>query len=106
MIATAELNGGFITTPEVMRIIVAHGLGPALEAGAAPDVAPDEDERYASGEQKEVIIRLLNNPVITRAEKTKMLLNINKFSDDYAAAAITNLRAAITEREAARRVAA
>ena len=107
MIAAAEsAEGGFITAIEMRRILVAEGLPTNPMPPAPMAVNTDEAPRPASGEQKEVIIRLINNPVITRAEKTKMLLNVNKFSDDYAAAAITNLRAAITKREAAQRVAA
>jgi hypothetical protein len=64
------------------------------------------DVRYASAKQKEEIIRLLNNPVITRAEKTKMLLNINKLDDQRAQQSIDKLRQAISEREGEQRVAA
>ena len=74
-----------------------------------PTPAADEDPanvRYASAKQKEDIIRLLNNPVITRAEKTKMLLNINKLDDQRAQQSIDKLRLAITEREGEQRVAA
>lgn len=55
--------------------------------------------RYASAKQKEEIIRLLNNPMITRPEKTKMLLNINKLDEDRAAQVITKLAKVIQERE-------
>ncbi|GAA4362237.1 hypothetical protein GCM10023185_29990 [Hymenobacter saemangeumensis] len=63
------------------------------EAAKAPAV------KYATSAQKEEIIRLLNNPVITRGEKTKMLLNISKLDEERAAQAITKLRKAIDERE-------
>ncbi len=71
-------------------------------------VAPDDtaDVRYATAKQKEEIIRLLNNPVITRAEKTKMLLNINKLDDHRAQQSIDKLRQVIQEREGEQRVAA
>ncbi len=69
-------------------------------------VADDTETRYASAKQKEEIIRLLNNPVITRAEKTKMLLNINKLDDQRAQQSIDKLRQAIQEREVEQRVAA
>lgn len=55
--------------------------------------------KYASAKQKEEIIRLLNNPVITRQEKTKMLLNINKLDEERATQAIAKLRKVIEERE-------
>ena len=60
---------------------------------AAPAVA------YASAAQKEEIIRLLNHPVITRPEKTKMLLNINRLDDERATQAIAKLKKAIEDRE-------
>lgn len=55
--------------------------------------------RYASAKQKEEIIRLLNNPTITRQEKTKMLLNINRFDEERASQAIDKLKKVIEERE-------
>nr|WP_051360197.1 hypothetical protein [Adhaeribacter aquaticus] len=55
---------------------------------------------YASAKQKEEIIRLLNNPVITRQEKTKMLLNINKLDEERANQAIAKLKKVIEAREA------
>lgn len=64
---------------------------PAAEAPAAVT--------YASAGQKEEIIRLLNHPVITRQEKTKMLLNINRLDDERATQAIAKLKKAIDDRE-------
>ena len=55
--------------------------------------------KYASAKQKEEIIRLLNNPMITRPEKTKMLLNINKLDEERAAQIIAKLGKVIEERE-------
>src|SRR5690606_36115593 len=55
--------------------------------------------KYASAKQKEEIIRLLNNPVITRQEKTKMLLNINRLDEERASQAIDKLKKVIEERE-------
>ena len=75
----------------------------ASEAAATADKetadAPSASVRYASAKQKEEIIRLLNNPVITRQEKTKMLLNINRFDEERAAQAIDKLKKVIEERE-------
>jgi len=75
-------------------------------AAAKEEPVPAEAEtestqsvRYASAKQKEEIIQLLNNPVITRQEKTKMLLNINRFDEERAAQAIDKLRKVIEERE-------
>lgn len=73
---------------------------------AAPVTEAAEDVRYASAKQKEDIIRLLNNPVVTRAEKTKMLLNINKLDEQRAQQSIDKLRRVIEEREGEQRVAA
>jgi len=55
--------------------------------------------KYATAKQKEEIIRLLNNPVITRQEKTKMLLNINKLDEERATQAIAKLKKVIEDRE-------
>ncbi len=75
----------------------------ASEAAAAADKevaeSPAASVRYASAKQKEEIIRLLNNPVITRQEKTKMLLNINRFDEERASQAIDKLKKVIEERE-------
>ena len=65
-------------------------------AVAAEQAAPVQS---ATASQKEEIIRLLNHPVITRQEKTKMLLNINRLDEERATAAIAKLRTAIGERE-------
>lgn len=71
------------------------------EAEAPAAVAEPETAgvKYASAKQKEEIIRLLNNPVITRQEKTKMLLNINRLDEERAAQAIDKLKKVIEERE-------
>lgn len=74
----------------------------AAEAKEQPVEAEGADNgsvRYASAKQKEEIIRLLNNPVITRQEKTKMLLNINRFDEERAAQAIEKLKKVIEDRE-------
>ncbi|PTX18501.1 hypothetical protein C8N40_106301 [Pontibacter mucosus] len=70
---------------------------PAAEAEKPEE--PSGSVRYASAKQKEEIIRLLNNPTITRQEKTKMLLNINRFDEERAAQAIDKLKKVIEERE-------
>ena len=72
-------------------------------AVAAEPVAPVQ---YATAAQKEEIIRLLNHPVITRPEKTKMLLNINRLDEERAIQAIAKLRKAIDDRENGEKVAA
>ena len=74
-----------------------------VPAIAAEQSAPVQ---YATASQKEEIIRLLNHPVITRPEKTKMLLNINRLDEERAIQAIAKLRKAIDDRENGEKVAA
>jgi hypothetical protein len=62
--------------------------------------------QYATASQKEEIIRLLNHPLITRQEKTKMLLNINRLDEERATQAIAKLRTAIEDRQGTSAVAA
>jgi hypothetical protein len=64
---------------------VVPGRGPAVE--------------YATGEQRQTIMRLLDHPTITRKEKTKLLLYINKLDKERARQALLKLREAIGERE-------
>lgn len=79
---------------------------PVMTAEVTTPAADTTDVRYATAKQKEEIIRLLNNPVITRAEKTKMLLSINKLDEERATQSIQKLKLAISDREAEQRVAA
>ena len=74
-----------------MQVVPAEA--PAVAEPAAPAV------QYATASQKEEIIRLLNHPVITRPEKTKMLLNINRLDEERAIQSIAKLRKAIDDRE-------
>ncbi len=83
----------------VMRAVTTAAELPAAEAAAAP-------VQYATASQKEEIIRLLNHPLITRQEKTKMLLNINRLDEERATQAIAKLRKAIEDREGTTAVAA
>jgi hypothetical protein len=85
----------------------------AASGEAAMQVVPAEAQygdaaapvQYATAAQKEEIIRLLNHPVITRPEKTKMLLNINRLDEERAVQAIAKLRNAIDDRENGERAA-
>ena len=86
----------------VMRAVTTAPAAPA-EAPAAEAAAPVQ---YATASQKEEIIRLLNHPLITRQEKTKMLLNINRLDEERATQAIAKLRKAIEDREGTSAVAA
>jgi hypothetical protein len=76
---------------------------PAPVEAAAEAAVPVQ---YATASQKEEIIRLLNHPLITRQEKTKMLLNINRLDEERATQAIAKLRKAIEDREGTSAVAA
>jgi len=80
-----------------------NALATPVEAPAAEAAAPVQ---YATASQKEEIIRLLNHPLITRQEKTKMLLNINRLDEERATQAIAKLRKAIEDREGTSAVAA
>jgi hypothetical protein len=86
--------------PVMRAVTTAAAEVPAAEAPAATPV------QYATASQKEEIIRLLNHPLITRQEKTKMLLNINRLDEERATQAIAKLRKAIEDREGATAVAA
>jgi hypothetical protein len=55
--------------------------------------------KLAKAKQKEQLIKLLNNPLITSDEKNKMLLNINTFDEERARQAIARLKKTISERE-------
>ncbi|WP_181308204.1 hypothetical protein [Rufibacter sp. XAAS-G3-1] len=74
-------------------------VAPAPTVSPAPEVTEEATVKYATAKQKEEIIRLLNNPVITRQEKTKMLLNINKLDEERAKQSIAKLRKVIEDRE-------
>jgi hypothetical protein len=83
-----------------MQVVPAEAPAATAEAPAAVPV------QYATAAQKEEIIRLLNHPVITRPEKTKMLLNINRLDEERAVQAIAKLRKAIDDRENGEKAAA
>jgi phage recombination protein Bet len=97
-------------------VVQAQQEAEATYAEVLPDVRPFEAAQepieanpkvqYATASQKEEIIRLLNHPVITRPEKTKMLLNINRLDEERAVQAIAKLRKAIDDRENGEKAAA
>jgi hypothetical protein len=89
--------------PVMRAMTTAPAEAPAAPAADAPAAAPVQ---YATAAQKEEIIRLLNHPLITRQEKTKMLLNINRLDEERATQAIAKLRQAIEDREGTSAVAA
>jgi hypothetical protein len=87
--------------PKAQPVEEAPKAEPAETAQPVTEAAEPQSIKYASAKQKEEIIRLLNHPVITRPEKTKMLLNINKLDEERAAQVIAKLGKVIEEREAA-----
>ncbi|HEX8656541.1 MAG TPA: hypothetical protein VF690_03365 [Hymenobacter sp.] len=96
-------------TPAAAEVVAAKPV-PAMQVvpAEAPAVAAEQvaPVQYATASQKEEIIRLLNHPVITRPEKTKMLLNINRLDEERAVQAIAKLRKAIDDRENGEKAAA
>jgi len=66
---------------------------------AAPIVEPG-----ITNQQMEDITRLLNHPLIERKEKTKMLINLNRFTEAQAVKSIENLKLTIEQRESQRPV--
>ncbi len=105
----AELPAGKLA--EILRMDAAADHFRAL-AEAEPPAAPAETALtkpaagpdgqlvvYASAAQKEHLICLLNHVLITRSEKTKMLLAINRLPAERAEVAIAKVRATIEERE-------
>lgn len=75
----------------------------AAEQAAPPVAEPEANAAvvYATPRQKEEIIRLLNHPKITRPEKTKGLLGINRYTEARADELLERLKQAIADREAA-----
>ncbi|UOG76461.1 hypothetical protein MTX78_07635 [Hymenobacter tibetensis] len=103
-----EYGGNTPTVTQPAMAVVPAAPAPVAAEVAAPMIAvaaepapeaPVAAVTYASAAQKEEIIRLLNHPVITRQEKTKMLLNINRLDDERATQAIAKLKKAIDDRE-------
>jgi hypothetical protein len=92
-----------VAAAEPQPVMRAMTTAPVEVVAEAPATTPVQ---YATASQKEEIIRLLNHPVITRQEKTKMLLNINRLDEERATQAIAKLRKAIEDREGTTAVAA
>lgn len=92
--------------PVAAQPVPAMQVVPAETPAATAEAAAVAPVQYATASQKEEIIRLLNHPVITRPEKTKMLLNINRLDEERALQAIAKLRKAIDDRENGEKAAA
>lgn len=96
----AAAQPAMAVVPAAAQPAVAAEAPAAMKAVAAePAVAETPAVQYATASQKEEIIRLLNHPVITRQEKTKMLLNINRLDEERATQAVAKLKKAIDDRE-------
>lgn len=76
----------------------AHPPLPQKDFSAVVD-RKDLGLEYASAEQREGILRLLNHPAINRSEKTKQLLNINRRTPSQAEAIIARLNDMIRDHE-------
>jgi hypothetical protein len=89
-------------SPEVpiMRAVPTESLTAPHTPEGDPMAASQPPVQYATASQKEEIIKLLNHPLITRQEKTKSLLAINRLDEPTATSAIARLRKAISDREA------
>ncbi|MET4106012.1 hypothetical protein [Hymenobacter sp. UYP22] len=72
---------------------------PALAVPVPSAIAAARPLEYASVEQRENIIRLLNHPAITRQKKTNVLLNINKYTPEMADIHLNQLQGLIDEHE-------
>ena len=101
-----EMDGYDSNRPEPAKPAPAKAAKGTAEQAAPTAPAPEQEApaagvTYATAKQKEKIIELLNNPVITRQEKTKMLLNINRLDTGRAAEVTNKLKAVIEEREEA-----
>ncbi|MGI4967866.1 MAG: hypothetical protein ACRYGH_02865 [Janthinobacterium lividum] len=90
-LATRQAAGTMRVAGDDTSLVEEFGLKPVFGPGPAVD--------YATGEQQQEIKRLLNNPLITRKEKTYLLLSINKLDKERARQAIVKLRGAIADRE-------
>lgn len=65
-------------------------------------VVADEDSKLPITEdQKETLVKMLNNPVVTAAEKDKMLASMPQMNKHRASEAINNLLVTINQRKAA-----
>jgi len=92
---------GVVAATPAPQLAAEPAIAAAMKAvPAEPTVSAEAPATaYATASQKEEIIRLLNHPVITRQEKTKMLLNINRLDEERATQAVAKLRKAIDDRE-------
>lgn len=88
---THQTGPGGHSTPERALAMLALLLGVTY---------PFATVEYATADQKEELIRLLNHPKIERREKTLMLVALPRFTSEYAKKAIAKIQKAIEDREA------
>lgn len=93
-----EYSGNMPAAPAPAPVMKAETTAPQAPT-PLPENADAPPVKYATAAQKEEIIRLLNHPLITRQEKTKMLTNMNRLDEERATQAITKLNKAIEDRE-------
>ena len=89
-----------VAAPHALPVITQGPINqpaPAMQGVGTDEAAAPV--QWATTSQKEEIIRLLNHPMITRPEKTKYLLNINRLDEERAIKAIAYLRETIDARE-------
>lgn len=77
----------------------AHGIADDVAPAAAK---PAVEVAYITQEQKKEILSLLTHPLITREEKTKTMLNLNRLDEERATQHILKLGKAIEDREGIR----
>lgn len=94
---------GVYSEDEAPAFQQAANVAPAV-AAPAPVTTQPAPVQYALASQKEQIITLLASPMVTREEKNRMLLNINRLDVERASTAIANLTTVIAEREQAQSI--
>lgn len=84
-----------------------HGFAYAFGSGSTPEAALGKladslgaiwPVRQRTNAQKEELIRVLNQPQITRAEKTQVLLKINQYTVEQCQAEIDNGKRLVNKR--------
>lgn len=99
-LALAELMQELVQMPQpAEQAQASHQFAlPQMPVPAA--VAQQElGDGYASAEQRKSIIALLNHPAISRPEKTKQLLNINRRTPEQAEQILAKLKAVIDKHD-------
>lgn len=88
-----DVLAGTVLVERAIHIRVAHSILAFLNDYDKEALV--EPVQYATAEQKEEIITLLANPAITRPQKTRYLLNINRLTKLQATIVISSLKSDI-----------